>query len=245
MNNGYNDFLLVNNLAEHPDYFQPMSDEDTEAKILGHHDGASDVKVGPCIPLFEPKSEQSPEMLHFGDFSAMDLLRVATSDCEEKKPSTIAEMLTDQIAPSTSFYKEEEALWELSNGVVPKERLKANRYVRCHLCKTVISAAQFTNLSHHARRHAAVKKYKCVWCEVQHNELAKIRAHLATAHCDIVSDPIDNSSTETRKEWNFMLRKCFPECYSNFGNQVSFSFDRYVLNPLKFSAYRNRLACLK
>lgn len=57
--------------------------------------------VGPCIPLFEPKSEQSPEMLHFGDFSAMDLLRVATSDCEEKKPSTIAEMLTDQIAPST------------------------------------------------------------------------------------------------------------------------------------------------
>lgn len=99
----------------------------------------------------------------------------------------------------------------------------------------------FSNLSNHARRHAAIKKYKCLHCDVQLNELSKVcrvvhelttrwynaafrpfqmRTHLSGWHSDEVSDPIDNTTPETQQVWDYLVKKCFPNCFSSFCQQV-------------------------
>ncbi|KAE9418574.1 hypothetical protein Angca_001852, partial [Angiostrongylus cantonensis] len=82
--------------------------------------------------------------------------------------------------------------------------------VNCRLCKSMILTSRFSNLANHARRHAVVKKYRCVHCCVQNNEYSRIRMHMATIHRDSNSYPVDNGSPETQRIWDFLLEKCFP-----------------------------------
>ncbi|KAK5972064.1 hypothetical protein GCK32_010621, partial [Trichostrongylus colubriformis] len=80
---------------------------------------------------------------------------------------------------------------------------------------------RFSNLTNHARRHSIIKKFKCIYCDIQHNEHAKIRNHMANMHGDTTAEPIDHS-WRMKKVWEFLLQKCFPNCTpNNLTNQPS------------------------
>ncbi|VDL80909.1 unnamed protein product [Nippostrongylus brasiliensis] len=118
-----------------------------------------------------------------------------TAKCSELP---LEELEIDPSIPPPDFSKR---VYEFRSG-----------YVTCQLCRNVISASRFSNLSNHARRHASIKKYKCVYCDVQLNELSKMRAHMFHAHEDDTSEAIDNTSSETQRVWDFLILKCFPLC---------------------------------
>ncbi|KAK6030430.1 hypothetical protein OSTOST_03430, partial [Ostertagia ostertagi] len=103
-------------------------------------------------------------------------------------------------------------------------------YVVCQLCKKVIMASRFSNLSNHARRHSVIKKFKCVYCDLQHNEHAKIRTHMANMHADRSSMAIDNS-WRMKKVWEFLLQKCFPHYTPNNEPQPVVAENDLVLPP--------------
>ncbi|VDM54633.1 unnamed protein product [Angiostrongylus costaricensis] len=69
-------------------------------------------------------------------------------------------------------------------------------YVNCHLCKNMILASRFSNLSRHARRHAVVKKYECAHCDVQHNEHFKAQVGSHSSNCRTELDPTTSITNE-------------------------------------------------
>ncbi|VDM66170.1 unnamed protein product [Strongylus vulgaris] len=68
---------------------------------------------------------------------------------------------------------------------------------------------RFTNLKNHARRHSVIKKYSCAHCAFQHNEHARIRAHMIALHQDSEGGVIDNGTPANIKLWDYLVQKCF------------------------------------
>lgn len=212
MNNGYNEFLLLNNLEDHPDLEMTFNKGGEERPGSSEEPGDGD-------------GEKADDGQYFEEFSATDLLGGAAGDGGEAKAFTIA----DHEGATTSYNDDEEFVRrrggtnEASDGGVEdgaKQKIEMRGgYVSCQLCKNTISASRFSNLSNHARRHAAIKKYKCLHCDVQLNELSKMRTHLSGWHSDEVSDPIDNTTPETQQVWDYLVKKCFPNCFSSFCQQ--------------------------
>ncbi|VDM57123.1 unnamed protein product [Angiostrongylus costaricensis] len=80
-------------------------------------------------------------------------------------------------------------------------------YVNCRLCKSMILTSRFSNLANHARRHAVVKKYRCVHCCVQNNEYSRVgevvnaksrEVHFHLSECHTEVDPTTCLITECR-----------------------------------------------
>ncbi|CAJ0595656.1 unnamed protein product [Cylicocyclus nassatus] len=82
-------------------------------------------------------------------------------------------------------------------------------FVNCLLCKNMITISRFSNLKNHARRHSVIKKFSCAYCNFQHNEHARIRAHMLALHQDSTSDVVDNSTPANIKLWDYLVEKCF------------------------------------
>ncbi|WKX88329.1 hypothetical protein Q1695_008181 [Nippostrongylus brasiliensis] len=250
MKNGYENFFLLNSLADHPDYEACKSQRSTNDS---EHTSPKSADVSATASA---NSEQLVDIPCFGEVSATDLLGSPVDssghrphhmgDCVEIDAEGRLTALVDYVASTSGkrysscspdsipvLMRESPTIVKLAKTAkcseLPLEELEIDPsipppdfskrvyefrsgYVTCQLCRNVISASRFSNLSNHARRHASIKKYKCVYCDVQLNELSKMRAHMFHAHEDDTSEAIDNTSSETQRVWDFLILKCFPLC---------------------------------
>ncbi|CAJ0957506.1 unnamed protein product, partial [Mesorhabditis belari] len=82
--------------------------------------------------------------------------------------------------------------------------------IKCNLCDNMIMATRLSNLTNHVRRHAFLKQYSCVYCEYNHNEMAKVRLHMLHNHKDGENSPLDNLTPEMQTQWDMLMTQCFP-----------------------------------
>ncbi|XGW25178.1 hypothetical protein V3C99_006525, partial [Haemonchus contortus] len=273
IDNGYSNFLLLNNLSDHPDFDLPANRKDASMPVL-NLECESDISRA-------PSSNDAPDDIpYFAEVSATDLLGAASGsgtgdgdDMDEeksdRKPAALCEKRPRLDFPNTKFApsnrprilprrsqksldvqtdegsstpgasKDSFELNDLSEQYVQQSESGGegtdpemcdgdangggkmdckSPYVMCQLCKKVIMASRFSNLSNHARRHSVVKKYKCIYCDLQHNEHVKIRAHMTNLHDDSTSEAIDNT-WRMKKVWEFLVQKCFPH-YTPLSNHI-------------------------
>ncbi|VDO36579.1 unnamed protein product [Haemonchus placei] len=242
IDNGYSNFLLLNNLSDHPDFDLPANKKDESMPVL-NLECESDISRA-------PSSNDAPDDIpYFAEVSATDLLGAASGsgtgdgdDVDEakndQKPAALFENRPRHDFPNTTS-KDSFELNDLSEQYVQQSESGGegtdsemcdadvngggkmdckSPYVMCQLCKKVIMASRFSNLSNHARRHSVVKKYKCIYCDLQHNEHVKIRAHMTNLHDDSTSEAIDNT-WRMKKVWEFLVQKCFPH-YTPLSNHI-------------------------
>ncbi|RCN39262.1 hypothetical protein ANCCAN_14790 [Ancylostoma caninum] len=188
-------------------------------------------------PLFEiAKEEVTDETPFFEEVSATDLLG-SVGEGPPKKPVYTTEVVTldDSRSASPVVVDRADTEYERDGMSMPfrsvngsttddsdneyitiepvnKPRARPNpagNCVNCLLCKNTIMVSRMTNLSNHALRHAVVKKFRCAHCTFQHNEHAKIRAHMISVHLDETTDVVDNGTPENIKIWDYLVWKCF------------------------------------
>uniref|UniRef100_A0A183BWJ7 C2H2-type domain-containing protein n=1 Tax=Globodera pallida TaxID=36090 RepID=A0A183BWJ7_GLOPA len=94
---------------------------------------------------------------------------------------------------------------------------KNDEFAVCLLCNNRIMSSRLSNLTNHVRRHASLKQYRCCHCHYSHNEMAKVRLHMAHNHQDFSSQPMDMLSFEMQLQWGLLMEQCFPEHSKRFG----------------------------
>ncbi|KAK6041310.1 zinc finger, C2H2 type [Cooperia oncophora] len=224
IDNGFSDFLLLDNLSDHPDFEEAPGKKEPKPVISLECD--SDISRAPS------SSEATPDIPYFAELSAADLLGGGSGDVGgddgkhvDRKPSPLFEnhpssfMNAGQLNNRSENHESsgEGTDSETADGDAARGRNDYQTpYVVCQLCKKVIMASRFSNLTNHARRHSVIKKFKCVYCDLQHNEHAKIRTHMLNIHADGLSEAIDNS-WRMKKVWEFLVQKCFPHYTPNSG----------------------------
>ncbi|CAJ0581528.1 unnamed protein product, partial [Mesorhabditis spiculigera] len=153
----------------------------------------------PPIPLIiqEQKKPVLPVILSLPSATSSKRNSPSTT----RQGSSSPELATDQSTVAASF------------PIKPRTNTKLNPNaptIKCALCDNMIMATRLSNLTNHVRRHAFLKQYSCIYCEYNHNEMAKVRLHMLHNHKDGDNAPLDNLTPEMQVQWDMLMSQCFP-----------------------------------
>uniref|UniRef100_A0A914HGP0 C2H2-type domain-containing protein n=1 Tax=Globodera rostochiensis TaxID=31243 RepID=A0A914HGP0_GLORO len=122
---------------------------------------------------------------------------------------------------------------------------KNDEFAVCLLCNNRIMSSRLSNLTNHVRRHASLKQYRCCHCHYSHNEMAKVRLHMAHNHQDFSSQPMDMLSFEMQLQWGLLMEQCFPEHSKRFGPSAANSQFRNLEELQKYVDMERSYTCIE